>query len=454
MHICFLELRGSRAFPWSGLGWLLLFAVLTQYGWSLVRWAEQPPPLVHFDQRLLEEVSGSRAFVERERPFVHYLGAQRPEQLPDEPESVSLSTLAAAPEVRGYAGPINLLLALDRQGRLRGVHYVDSNETPSYITGIEAWLAGLTGMDLSQQGVDLDRVDALTGATVTSRAALEAINRSARIAGKTVFGRSFAGAEEKAAGPAWAEPKFLATLALLLLFFPIYLSGSESARLAFQAASLLLLGLWFNTLITEVDLLNLSQGHWPSWSDNPQRWLLLGFVALTGLLFGQAWCGYLCPFGTLQEFLSRLGRWLGLRRYAHRSLDTRLRFIKFLLLALALPAAWWSGNSLWLGFDPMQQAFDLPWIGWAIPLIFVALLGSLFFVRLWCRYLCPMGAFLALSNKLALLQHLAPKRHFEHCDLGVRDEYDIDCIRCNRCLSGRDYGVGHHHFSSREPESR
>ena len=54
-----------------------------------------------------------------------------------------------------------------------------------------------------------------------------------------------------------------------------------------------------------------------------------------------------------------------------------------------------------------------------------------------------LGALLALSNKIALLQHLAPQRRFEHCDLGVRDEFDIDCIRCNRCLSARDTHVMH-----------
>ncbi len=444
VEIPWLVRRGHATFPWRRLGWLLLWLVLVQYGWNLVRWAQQPPPLVRFDQRLLQEVSGSHAFVERSRPFVYYLGADEPEALPQRPETASLSTLAAAPEVRGYAGPINLLLAVDRNGRLLGVHYVESQETPSYIAGIEQWLAGLAGLDLSQQGLDLTRVDAITGATVTSQAALEAINRSARAVGQTAFGKDFAGGSQ-AARPAWLTPKFLATLILLLAFFPVYLSGSEPARLAYQAASLLVLGLWLNTLVTEIDLYNLSRGHWPDWSANPQRWLLLGFVLVTGLLFGQVWCGYVCPFGALQEFLSRLGRRLGLRRYARRPVESRLRFLKFLLLALALPAAWWSGESLWLAFDPMQYAFAPPWQGWAAGAVMLALGGALFFVRFWCRYLCPMGAFLALSNKLALLQRLAPRRRFDHCDLGVRNEYDIDCIRCNRCLTGRDYGVSHRH---------
>jgi polyferredoxin len=76
-------------------------------------------------------------------------------------------------------------------------------------------------------------------------------------------------------------------------------------------------------------------------------------------------------------------------------------------------------------------------------LVAVVLLGSLVYVRFWCRYFCPLGAFLALGNKLALLQRLAPQRRFEHCDLGVRDEFDLDCIRCGRCLTGADTQVRH-----------
>ncbi len=86
----------------------------------------------------------------------------------------------------------------------------------------------------------------------------------------------------------------------------------------------------------------------------------------------------------------------------------------------------------------MQYAFGETWPGWMLVIVAVVLLGALFYYRFWCRYLCPVGAFLALGNKFALLQHYAPKRRFNHCDLGVRDEFDIDCIRCQRCLTGKD----------------
>jgi polyferredoxin len=228
---------------------------------------------------------------------------------------------------------------------------------------------------------------------------------------------------------------------LILLFFPVYLSGHEGARLLYQVAALVVLGLWLNTLVTEVDLVNLSQGQAASPAENPQRWVLLGFVGVSSLLFGQVWCGYLCPFGAAQELVSRLGRRLGLRAYPERHLEQRARALKFVLLAAMLVAVWVTGQGAWATFNPMQHAFAGRLGGWMPWLTALVLVACLFHYRFWCRYLCPMGAFLALGNKFALLQRLAPKRRFEHCDLGVKGEFDLDCIRCNRCLSGTDTHV-------------
>ncbi len=430
-----LNRRGRSAFPWPGLGWASTFMVLWVYGGVLLQQGTEPAPQTRFDDKHLARISDSAEFELREQPFDYYLGSGGS----PEGETASVASIAGAPDVRGYAGAINLLLSVDGAGILRGARYVDSNETPSYITGIDGWLAGLRGIDLSAQSLTLQRIDGLSGATVTSRAALEAINQSVAAVGKAAFDKNFGVQGDPPDIPGfWLSARFIATALLLLAFFPVYLSGSEPGRLALQFASLVLLGVWLNSLVTEVDLVNISLGHLSSLSENPQRWLLLGFVLISALLFGQVWCGYLCPFGALQEFISRIGRRLGLRTYPGRQLDTRLRFIKFLLLALLLIGVWSTGDTSLAMFNPMQHAFGSRWQGWMLGIIGVVLIGALFYFRFWCRYLCPFGAFLALSNKLALLNRFAPRRRFEHCDLGVKEEFDIDCIRCSRCLTGRD----------------
>jgi predicted membrane-bound spermidine synthase/Na+-translocating ferredoxin:NAD+ oxidoreductase RnfG subunit len=439
-----LAARGYRAFPWSGMGWTLAFLVIVLFGWHWLQRGTEAPPQLHFDDTLLARVSGSKQFEIQESPVPYYLGRDADTHTGGVPDTVSLSSMNAAADVSGYGGPLNLLVSVDREGKLRGVHYVDSSETPSYISDIGTWLANLSGLDLADVALDPQRVDTLSGATVSSKAALESINRTVAFAGKTAFGKDFAPMpKEKAAGSALWTPRFLATLVLLLASVPIYLSGNEKARLGLLAASLGILGFWLNSLVTEVDLVNLALGHLASLADNPQRWLLLGFVLISGVLFGQIWCGCLCPFGAAQEFLSRLGRRLGLRRYVHWPLDRSLRFLKYLLLGLMLVAVLLYDEPFWASFNPMQHAFGKHLAGWVLLVLGVSLGGSLFYVRFWCRYFCPFGAFLSLSNKFALLQHLAPRRRFEHCDLGVRDEFDMDCIRCNRCLHAQDTHVMH-----------
>lgn len=429
--------RGQSSFPWPRLGWGLIYAVLLVYAFVLLGLSARPGPQVRFDDEALARVSGSARFTLAEEPFVHYLGFSPGEV---QPQTVSLASAAAAPAVSGFAGPIHLLLGVDREGVLRGVRYLDSGETPSYIAGIEPWLAGLAGADLAQGPLSLERFDAMTGATVTSRAVLETINAAAGRATEAAFGRALPASQgpPPAAEPPWG---LYATAILLLIFFPVYLSGSEPARLLYQIAVLGVLGVWLNTLVTEVDLVNLSLGRAGTPAEHPQRWLLLGFAGATALLFGQVWCGYVCPFGALQELISRLGRRVGLRVYPERSLEQRLRYLKFILLAFVLIAVWVTGQGVWATFDPMQHLFAAHLSGWMLGLAALVLIASLFHYRFWCRYFCPLGAFLALGNKLALLQGLAPKRRFEHCDLGVKGEFDLDCIRCNRCLTAVDTHV-------------
>jgi len=432
--------RGYRAFPYPLLSWGLAFGVITVFVLSLLARGAEPGPTVRFDEATLTTVSQSNSFEFREQPMPHYLGSGATDRPPDVlKNTVSLASMTVAADVRGYAGPINLLVSVDEAGILRGVRYIESDETPAYIADIDKWLAALSGQDISYP-LTLEDIDALSSATISSRAALESINRAAQAGGKAAFGKSFATAPIEPV-KAWQNIEFLMTLVLLIVFFPVYRSGHDGARLLYQAAVLIVLGFWFNALVTEIDLINISLGHLPSLDANPLRYLMIGFVIFTALFLGQAYCGYVCPFGALQEFISRIGRFFYLRSYAARALETRMRYVKFVLLALMLIAFWLTGDLLWVSFNPMQHFFSGHFNDWMIAITLISLIGALFYYRFWCRYFCPFGAFVALSNKLAFLKRLAPQRRFNHCDLGVGDEYDVDCIHCQRCVTGKDFGV-------------
>ncbi len=441
--------RGYVSFPFPRVTWTLAFLVITVFLLTQLARSAAVGPVVLFDKATLQEVSGSEEFVFAEEPMPHYVGSPKiadpgGERPAVEPRTVTLASMPVASHIRGYAGPLNLLVSVDHNGIVRAVRYLHSDETPVYIYGIEEWLTKLAGFDLSERAIGPEDVDMISGATISSKAAIATVNQAARAGARHGLGISVAPAAATAAEStlaAFFTTKVVIALILFALLVPAFLSGREWARIAYQGAVLVFLGFVFNGLFTEIDVANLSMGRIPSVNSNPYWYLLIGVAVLTTLLWGQVYCGYVCPYGALQEFISRIGRFLRLRGYALRWLDMRMRYAKFVLAAAALGAFWLTDDLVWVSFNPMQRFFEFDGSAWLGLLAVASLIGALFYYRFWCRYLCPMGAILAIGNKLAVFRRGAPRRVFKYCDLGVRDEFDVDCIQCNRCVTRVDVGL-------------
>jgi hypothetical protein len=438
VHFGKLRRRGYQAFPWPTFSWLLLWLVASAFLIKLALPAEVRAPTLQFDQSTLRAVSQSEHFIFKPKPVAHYLGYTDTSDK-TEPVTASLASMSVTKDIHGYGGPINLLVSIDHAGTLRGVRHIESRETQSYISGIDNWLKGLKGITLAQHPLSLDNIDGLSGATTTSRAALATINRAAGEVSEIAFGNILF--KQTATLFDGVEPRVVWLLALLLLFFPVWKSGRDRWRLVYQGLVLVILGFWFNTLVTEVDLVHLFDGRIPSPHASLLHFLLIVFTLVISVLLGQVYCGYICPFGALQEFISRIGRYTYLRSYPDHALDRRMRYVKFILLAGLLLGYWLTGDINWVHFNPMQHFFAFQLDGWVLLITSISLIGALFYYRFWCRYFCPFGAFLAIGNKIALLRHSAPQRDFHHCDLGVEDDFDIDCLHCNRCIEASDYGL-------------
>jgi len=129
-------------------------------------------------------------------------------------------------------------------------------------------------------------------------------------------------------------------------------------------------------------------------------------------------------------------------------LDRFGRYVKYILLALGLSAFWLTGSTAFVLFTPMDTFFSGKLSGWMLVFAVLVAAASLAHFRFFCRYLCPVGAFFALFNRIAILGRLGPVRRFPHCDLGSRGPFDLDCIRCNRCAARAAEGAG---FPSRRP---
>ncbi len=157
--------------------------------------------------------------------------------------------------------------------------------------------------------------------------------------------------------------------------------------------------------------------------------LLIAFVAMA-FLFRKAFCSWLCPVGTLSEYLWRLGRKL-FRRNFHlpRWLDIPLRGLKYLLLAFFVWAVAGMSAAEIAAFmrSPYGLIADVKMLNFfrflgEAGLIVVALLvvASVLVQNFWCRYLCPYGALLGLA---ALPSPLRIRRNPQAC---------IDCAKCAR----------------------
>jgi polyferredoxin len=171
--------------------------------------------------------------------------------------------------------------------------------------------------------------------------------------------------------------------------------------------------------------------------------LLVAFTSLTTLLWGRVFCGYLCPFGVLQDVLDRVTP-RRFKRELPQRVHERATLTKYGVLAIVLaPAVVGSGVGIYQYFEPFGTVFfwSRSALLWAIAAALLA--ASVIIPRFYCRYVCPLGAALALAS------FLSPFRiaRVEQCGVckvceqrcptrAIRAGGSInfpECVRCNVC---------------------
>ncbi|MBU1523504.1 MAG: 4Fe-4S binding protein, partial [Candidatus Omnitrophica bacterium] len=163
---------------------------------------------------------------------------------------------------------------------------------------------------------------------------------------------------------------------------------------------------------------------------SPQM-LIYSIPLVLGLLFGQFWCGWLCPFGALGEILGNTP----LSRRVSPQIDKKARYFKYFFLAMFIIIVCIRRDANLFRQEPLSVFFLKPFEIFKDKILTIVILFfSLFFLRFWCRYFCICGAFFSLFNKIALLKKFFPKK-YRNCPFGVKGDYDIDCLQCNRCMN-------------------
>ena len=151
---------------------------------------------------------------------------------------------------------------------------------------------------------------------------------------------------------------------------------------------------------------------------DPMTVALWAFVLVSLLVWGRGtFCGWLCPFGALQEMTGKLARLVRVPQVRFSgATDARLKHVKYALLALIAASALVAGQGshatdTLVELEPFKTAITLNFVRhWPYVLYAVALLAvSAFVNKFFCRYLCPLGATLALLGRFRLWNWL-PRR--------------------------------------------
>lgn len=190
---------------------------------------------------------------------------------------------------------------------------------------------------------------------------------------------------------------------------------------------------------------------WETFLIEPVIFVLWSFVALGLLFWGRGfYCGWLCPFGALQELLNEAAKRLGVRQIeVPFAIQERLWAIKYTLFVIILGVSFYSMEyALVLAeAEPFKTAMSMRFMrAWPFVLFAVALLvAGLFIERFYCRYLCPLGAALGIPAKVKLFDwlHRRPQCGREcrfcetQCTVGAIDTLGRinpnECVLCLRC---------------------
>ncbi|MCE9613508.1 MAG: 4Fe-4S binding protein [Lentisphaerae bacterium] len=329
----------------------------------------------------------------------------------------------------GYSGPTHLAIRITPDGTLQDLHLIHSDDTPAYIDRITAWLPGLRGHNLFEPA-PLHDVDGLTGATLTSRAILRSLQHAGPTFATRALSRHAPSAPPAARRPA-TDRGLLVLLSLLAGALALRQRPAPRARRLFLILTVAAGGLWLNLQFTSAHVLALADGRVPAMIWSAAFWMVV-MLPITVLLAGNLYCGYVCPFGALQELVGELcpRRW---RAAAGHPAWATARYLKFVLLAMLLFAFAARPDARLAAADPLVTVFMPDRPAGVSALAFAALLLAFCFGRFWCRTLCPAGAFLSLFNRWRLLRALNPPVVPAHCDYGIQHQRQRDCLHCDRC---------------------
>ncbi len=189
---------------------------------------------------------------------------------------------------------------------------------------------------------------------------------------------------------------------------------------------------------------------------------VFGILLLYGILFGRFICGFLCPFGFIQELLHKI-KTPKLKKNRFTRVFSWFKYVILVFLVFVVPILYGLRNVPLPGFckyicpaGTIEGAFGLlsnrvneselarlgPLFTWKFILTVSIIVGCIFIYRMFCRFLCPLGAIYGLFNRFSILGIKLEKPKctdcglcISHCKMDIKHVGDHECISCGECIS-------------------
>ena len=196
--------------------------------------------------------------------------------------------------------------------------------------------------------------------------------------------------------------------------------------------------------------LKINNGIWDNILFEPIFIILTSFIIISTLIWGRGiFCGWICPFGTIQDIMYKITKILKLNKFdIPDKIHNKLIYTKYIILLLMVSTTFYTtGNNLLLHIEPFETIFIHKFntstilISWTLTV-----LCFVFFIeRGFCKYLCPTGAALALVTQLQVINWLIPNKSCNnksclacnpHCPTkAIKHDGSINEKECIQCLS-------------------
>lgn len=186
---------------------------------------------------------------------------------------------------------------------------------------------------------------------------------------------------------------------------------------------------------------------------------IFGLLILFGLFLGRVICGFLCPFGLIQELLYRIPG-PKIKKSRLTRLLSRLKYVVLAVLVIMIPlylglakgtplpafckyvcpAGTLEGGLPLVMGDPKLGALAGELFRWKTLVLTVILLSAVLAYRSFCRFLCPLGAIYSLFSRISIPGIRVDRSRctncgacVRHCKLDIREPGDGECIQCGEC---------------------